>query len=1577
MAINFNIENNNINGKTFALLRTNPKLTSNVKLVVDSAGDIFLGSFKGNKTLSQARYQRYGLSDNGKYSNDVARFYKELSSSDKYSVLRQFSDLTTYSDYEYQYEDQYNFGASFNATKLYDEQYKILAPIWLDRKVPGKFIVYRVNSVDYENEYSETVEGQNSRILELLNKATIIKTFDLSKTSKVGKYLHEHVFDKSITVSPISFNFGENAAVGFRGIDLLNGGFANKTEFISKDYIRNDLPEIFANELISSGFERHNIISANLINMEFMFDDHNAIDYNIYRYFGVYVDEHEEGKFEVNYISRDGLISVDPNTVVVNYNLEGTSLVPSDMIPTSADLSYPILSYVRSSNDYYHVTNSVSSLPTNRFKINFDKNPLFKGFKPTKNLIQALSTKPSSRGFVKLNITGIPTHNDRFFVGDKTEIELSGYNMYDYTCVADSSLPAGKISGNMFSNQGSLEQVAYAISKVIKLYKVYVYGTSIVIEDFSSGSSRKRMAVGILSNNVSDFLSVDAGNLNNIGLVDSIVPGFVAGTALTVFSDWNIWTTVGGAKDSASFLVEESELGDISIGEYVKSMNLNKFSRIIDVVRDHYDSTKYRVIIKDPVLISNDNTIQTYVESTPVFGKFHTYSLKDFDFDFYSTFNSDIGELKYEKFGDYQVSLDGASELTAGTSFNTGEHILQIWDIGIANQITVGDYLKGASPGTFVKIIKKDDAYGDTLIYTDGPLDPVEYNVSSSPSPLSIYTGVNFKTLTPILSKESTDDNNIDIVINSEYDRLYENSLKETSLKSRVVPTIMKFALKDATNARNNPYVLNVSEAFGEDNLSPNIAQEFGRNTERFNMEHFHINFIPNTFYSDNYITGLTSYLDFNNVDGNGTGISEQKLRSVDLDYFSLYFKWNGAYNNADGLQGWIDDKSSDLFTKFVGGSNELESSTVFRGLRYAYKKRKEFTKTAPTEFIETSEVSEYKFGVVLNYTTSESSNSITYKVIKNDVFKFICVYINLSVVNNKITQAGLTRMLLYDIEDITNTDGLIYNTKIPFNLDLSLTDWNNFSVDSKGNRYYSVFASQFATSNNTARFTEHINKPSNGNYSWIFFNDGGSGGGSNYAMKVVDVISDNEIAVQGLPVTFDVGAVPQFGGNPVPSGSSWSPSSLPPATSFYYWEGGKSGWSNILGEIVSYKFAKRFNEFGNIEYITVTSDGELANRYVLEIQDGVEFIKPSTLSTKADSDRPKSYKLTPGEIGRVITKREDGGYFTILRRMNGNYMPIFKDVVTFSNIYNNQSVHIPTPTSDVNVPQGSIREYLIFNKFRNLGISFESFKLIDQGYGYVKNAFFHKVNDENSKNLLKLSDTSDKLPLYPLISEIAIDKKNINVFKSKYSKDYFTKSLPAGKFELVHGTLTPVEIKSFMTSTIMKVKDTYDITRFESIKENSIDDLDSIRFNKLNTKGIHWVETDSEIIADFYLPKAIVNELREDKILESFSKYVSPQFSYADKTTILDDLEKYINSNIVNRFIIDSVNIYANKGKNITQGGFVAVTDPVDLTKNGFVLQTNFDIQGYQNDALSFRLIYTKSIGYGYNLKVHVKIQA
>ena len=158
MAITINTQAEGISykDKSFALLRTNPKLTSNVKLITDEEGDIYLSSIKANRTLSQYEYQKYPISSSGEYCRDVAQFYGKLSKDERYQVGREFTDLSVSKDYSTQYENLYNYGASFNYTKAYDEQYRIFAPIWLEESVPEKFIIYRIKDVDFKEKSLET-----------------------------------------------------------------------------------------------------------------------------------------------------------------------------------------------------------------------------------------------------------------------------------------------------------------------------------------------------------------------------------------------------------------------------------------------------------------------------------------------------------------------------------------------------------------------------------------------------------------------------------------------------------------------------------------------------------------------------------------------------------------------------------------------------------------------------------------------------------------------------------------------------------------------------------------------------------------------------------------------------------------------------------------------------------------------------------------------------------------------------------------------------------------------------------------------------------------------------------------------------------------------------------------------------------------------------------------------------------------------------------------------------------------------------------------------------------------------------
>lgn len=1478
--INTNIANNSVDNKSFALLRTNPKLTSNVKLVVDSSGEIFLSSFRANKELSRIEYQKYPVSANESYADNVASFYKGLPSTEKYQALRSFSDITVFSDYKFQYEDQYQYGAIHNTTKLYDEQYKIFAPIWLEKNMPSHFVVYRIEDVNYTTTFEENAFGQNERIKELLKNATIVKTFDLSKQSNVGKYLSNHVNDKLFPESALSINFNEGAQSTFNGIDLVNGGFARKTEQLDKYYSQVDYPEIFNNQTITQGFERNEIAIANIINLEFLFDDDMADDYKIYRYFGLYVDSFDEGYFTSEGMDSNGIISINQDSYRTIYDVNQFGLTHLDMFPLSPDplqtdnmqptFNIPQLRWVKDKDgNFYNLKGSINS-PYNKLIISHNKVGAnqFSGFAKNGKSIVALNSAPNPRGFIKITVTQVPANNDRIFIGDKTEIEISQYNLGDYTIIADNSILPGRADGNKFSNQGSLQQIAIAISTAIKngeivTYKTTVDGTSIIIEDYSAGNRRRQNAFGVYNLNFVDFINIDNAELNNIGLVDSIVPI----TTNTVFSDWSIYTMIGGSSEGQGILVDKKEIGNVNVGEWVKKKDTNEFIQIIEIEKDPYDSEKYRLVLDKNVKLSNDNVFEVYEKYTTSHGRFAAYDFKDFDFDFYSTRNSELGDLLYDN--------------------------------------------------------------NNAADFYDG--------------------------LSGVLEAEGIDENSTQTKVLSEYDRLNENQLKETAILSRVIPTICKFELKNASNARNLPYILNVNEAFGEDNLSPNIEIASQRKVEYMNMEHFHINKIPSDFYTSP--KALNNYVGFSSDEG----VTLEKLKDTTFNYFESYFNWNGYYNPVTDT--WVDNKYTRLWSKFDTGNEERNSSTVFRGLRYTYLKRKESIKDSPTEFINDASVSDYKFGVVFNYNNGIDSNgdtitnnSLSIHSVKNDVFKFICVIIDLNMVENDTN--FIDRYMLYTLNDIIFNQEVL-DTNIPFFIDFS----NSLFDPIDANASATLIASQFSVLDGTAKFSEYITVDGVGEYSWITFD----AAGSTYGVKVINVINDESVLVAGWPWLWD-----NVNNAVDPSGQRLNPSQfslIPINGTFTYVNGGSNGFGSILNEINAYNFAKRFNQFGDINYVTVTTDSSIVfNDYVLTIESGVDVIKPSLIRSETDPDRPKAYKLSTGEIGSIITDRTDGGYITLLRRMNGAYNPLFNDVITFSDIYTGNKVLFLTGTDP--------RTRLIYNRFNGMPVAFNSYKLLDDNYGYINNYFFHKVNAEDSKNILKLSQTSDKVPLYPKIGEVAIDKKQINMFKSKYATDYFTKSLAGSSFELVNGTLSPVEKKTFLASTIMKVKNTYDITRYTSVEEVSLESLDNVRLNKLNTESIHWFENEDQVIVDVYLGDAILAELIEDGIISKFKKYVKAENSYGDKTTVNDDLSIYSAANIAPRFIIDTITIYGVEEKNIATN-FYSTKTVAELTEGGFKQLTNYNIQSYQNDGLSFRLIYNKRRGYSYNFKIHVKIQA
>ncbi len=1564
---NFDAIDNKIDDLSFGLLRTNPKLTTNVKLVVNSAGSLYMDSISSNSSLSDTTFKSRPINHTGKYSNDVASFYGlKTPSAIKYETLRENSDLSVYGDYSKQYETQYQYGAYFNSSKIYPEQYRFFAPIWLEKNTPAHFIIYRVEGTDFDKDMDNSAISQNERVIQLLKNATIVKTFDLSINSKIGTYLNSHVSDVKFPKAAITQNFDVNQPIVFNGIDVVNGGFVQKKEYTNGDLIADKI-EILNNHILTSGFQRTETAIANIINLEFLFDDTSADTYKIYRYFGLYADSIKEGDFiSYNASSKENAESLDiqVNSIKTVYDLQGTSLTDADMFLTPSDLSLPTLNWVKTTaGDFYHIKNGVNfdnkySLPVSLNKTNTQAfTDKLKG-----SSVQLEDFLTDMKDVLDIQVIATPHNGDKLLLTAKSELIGANMSLHDFEFVAESSLDAGKYYKHTYSSNGNLSQIAGALAAAITAseipYTAIHIGDRIVIEDYGIGNTRKLTTFGILSGNISNFIQINTGLQDSIGL--SLL-------------EWTLWTPTGGGTKGTAFTVKLENKGTISAGQYFKDYKTNRFVKIKQIIQDPFSVDSYRIITDGDIELSRTKTVNVYSDYRTEYGKFSAYSLKDFDFDFYDQSNSNLGELTVE---DLLLDLNSYNRYAAACEANFNER--------------AADYFPTIYPVLEAEVVNKRETISNL----------------SEDAALSIK----------------------DFKIDSEYDRLFENQLKETALYSRVTPVVNKFALKDAFNARMKPYILTYSEAFGSDNMSPVLNTGKQRDPLDYSMEHFHINYIPSIYEgSSANMKKLQSYVGYNT--SITSELTIENLKRTDKNYFDKFFTWDGAYTDAVSIKSiqvnglahlitftgkfnngvvngnkitsyngveytlpsapivtenssisfygvnpglsvgetfdalttsFVKSETRKMYSKFDDGNSHNFSSTIFRGLRYIFKARKENRKAHPSAF-KTTDTNGYKFASVLNLETGASTNGYDIQVIKNDAHKFICIYINLRLQTNDITE--LTRKVLYEIKHAI-LDGKYIDTPLTGILDLRAGDWASLNgVTLTG------LADTFGNKPQFEKQINPINTTDINGYSYLIFD------WTNYltqavqkkALKVIEVLNDSTIKVDGYPYEWDpITNTPGARWNEI-SGISRS---LQKTLIYSYYQGGYDAFREIVESIQAKKMSELFNAGSTgINYITISSDGtQTTNDFILNIEDGTSFIKPSFVKADVDADKPLSYKITSAEVGKKIVERTDS-YFVELRRMNGHYNPLTRDVITFSDIY--------TENKGFNSVSVDYRKKLIYDKFNHLGIAFSSYfaEEGETGWGIIKNYHFHKVNPDAPDSTLKLSMATDKTPVYPKIGEIAIDKRDLNVLQSKYASTYFVKSSANSANIEVNGTFSPIEKRSFLASTIMKVNDSYDITAFTASHVTTLEELDKIRLSG-SSSSIVWAETDDKVYADFHIKQSILTELIENGIWSNFSKYVTASKSSGDLNTIGDDLQEYVNANIAPRFNIEYVQIFANEGKNLNTS-FLSVGSPSNIDTATYKEQTGYTIDTFANDSLSFRLIYNKRYEYNYQFIIVVKIKA
>ena len=289
--------------KSFQLLRTNPALTTNIKLVVSSGYTLYLESFNTNMQLSDQKFKHFLINKNSLYEDQVINFYNGLSSQLAFDVKYDSDVTNVFPTYDHQFDDIYWSGAKAVEDNWYNEDYEYFSPLFIRKNnIPEGFIILRVDdSTPYEeknNEFNVGKLNKDNFYTQVVDKWKCVSFFDMGYQSDLGYFLYNNYINNNrFPETSFELDFRQYEYSKFCGIDYINGVYVTKSNFL-QDLLYYEQPHFKLEKEILNSFKNNNLIFPHILNMKFLFNDvpaspDNIKNYSLNRYYGFYIDKLE------------------------------------------------------------------------------------------------------------------------------------------------------------------------------------------------------------------------------------------------------------------------------------------------------------------------------------------------------------------------------------------------------------------------------------------------------------------------------------------------------------------------------------------------------------------------------------------------------------------------------------------------------------------------------------------------------------------------------------------------------------------------------------------------------------------------------------------------------------------------------------------------------------------------------------------------------------------------------------------------------------------------------------------------------------------------------------------------------------------------------------------------------------------------------------------------------------------------------------------------------------------------------------------------------------------------------------
>ena len=431
---------------SFQILRTNPRLTTNTKLMYDGE-NLYMDSYQATPLLSTLEYKHHRVWKTGLFNRDLRNFLLGTNTA-AYEVGQNVSDTIVLNNFDNQFENMYWCGVESINSSVYPQEMGCIAPLYLRKKRPNYFVIFKIDNPSNTNLVGST-DLKYDFYYDVLKKMKIVKTFDLREGTPIGNYIKRYVeqrdfhYDQSIYV-----NFSSDE-IYYYGIDKKSGVLTQKVENFKTQLLENDNTIMKQDDWITGGFERNGLVFPYIMNIEFLFDDITTEEYKFARYFGMYCNDID--LYDLNIV--DGSYSKETGATTLTTRVNSID----DIIELKDDGFY----YIKDKNkNIFGVSNNILIPGYYNVPGEIDVNN-FKGFESSSISTFGERVEGVGNAMMILRITNKLITGDRILIS----LTISGKKIGEF--IASTQYDAGDFHNNIFSCKGTPEDIAVALAKSI------------------------------------------------------------------------------------------------------------------------------------------------------------------------------------------------------------------------------------------------------------------------------------------------------------------------------------------------------------------------------------------------------------------------------------------------------------------------------------------------------------------------------------------------------------------------------------------------------------------------------------------------------------------------------------------------------------------------------------------------------------------------------------------------------------------------------------------------------------------------------------------------------------------------------------------------------------------------------------------------------------------------------------------------------------------------------------------------------------------------------------------------------